>query len=290
MIPRPGASLLTMTWGRIKRYSGLGAGLLGLLFWLAACVSSPPPSTLKAASAPAPVRPVYSPRQILAHLKQDPPRIKSCRTLAHLEIDSWGRNKDLQAVAVLRSPASIRLEFLSFLGQPWQFVVCHQGKFWFYSPLQGKVMTGAATRFNLYRLLGVNLELEQMLDILLARPALFRHSGAVMIQYLPAQHRYLVRASDPETDREQEIWLSARNLTPQKLIIRQQRQLQMQVQWDDYHLVDSIYFPGSILIERPQEDTRLRISYRESRLNQQLEPQIFTLDLPPQVELVKIPD
>ncbi len=261
------------------------AGVVVLVLGLGNCAApSLKPPVVKLSRPP-----IFSARQIFDHLTKQPLQIKNCRVFANLKVDSWGTKRSVNTVMVLESPESLRLEFLSFLGNPMQFLVCHQGSFWFYSPSQVQVMTGAATRFNLYRLLGINMELRDIIDVLLARPTLLKTLSPVLIQYLGDENKYLVQLSDLETKQEQTILLDAVTLVPLELTVRQQQQVNLHVNWDDYTAVGKYFLPAKIYIERPLEDTRVLISYSDASLNQEIAADMFSLNIPEHAEWTELP-
>lgn len=257
--------------------------LIMLVFITSACVSATKIATYR------PQRLPFSTRQVLQHLELQNNQINRVQAIGNFQVESWGESKSFKAIVVLERPASLRMEFLSFIGQPVQFLVCREGKFRFYSPGENKVMTGDATRFNLYRLLGVNLELEKILDILTAAPGLLKGSTFPSMRYLINENNYLLQTGDPKIGEEQMLWVNGENMRPRRYISQQQKQINLEIQWDDYQEINGLQFPNIVEIARPLEATKVKVKFSESSLNRKLEPDLFTLNIPPGTEDIALP-
>lgn len=284
-----------------RKFMGDGKSFLALLLiiFLSNCTAAPRPPVAEP-SLPAPVDDLslseadtapaakIPAQEILERFDKQQGGIRSLRALANLDINSMGEKRNIKAIIVSEPPVSLRLEFLSFIGQPLQFLVCRNGNFWFYSPFQNMAMTGETVRFNIYRLLGVNMELNEIINILLANPSLIKSSNPPQIKYNEDDETFLVQINEGDT--EQLLWLDGKTYNPKKLVIQKQQQIELLVFWDDYREENSILFPGKIQVQRPQEATELEIKLSDTNLNQEITSDLFSLDIPSYVKKVALPD
>jgi outer membrane lipoprotein-sorting protein len=93
------------------------------------------------------------------------------RTLADLELTRDGSKDRLQGVLLVKSPASVRFEALSPFGQPFLFLVIHDGDLVMYNAAANEALLAPATADSMARLLSLPFEPADAVSILVGRPA-----------------------------------------------------------------------------------------------------------------------
>ncbi|HXG03792.1 MAG TPA: hypothetical protein VNO23_10315 [Candidatus Binatia bacterium] len=141
---------------------GLAWLALTVLLVLAGCARALPP----------PRQPIAEPAaRALARLADRWSEFRDFRALAQIDLRRREERRRFPAVVLLRTPASIRIEALSPLGQPVLVGVVHDGRVTVYDALANQATVGAATSDTAVRLLNLAIEPDDLVGLLVGRPA-----------------------------------------------------------------------------------------------------------------------
>jgi outer membrane lipoprotein-sorting protein len=93
------------------------------------------------------------------------------RTLATLELERPDRRERFTGVLLVRRPDSVRFEALSPFGQPFLFLVLHEGELVVYNAASNEALLAPATADSMAKLLSLPFEPPDLVSILAGRPA-----------------------------------------------------------------------------------------------------------------------
>ncbi len=132
-----------------------------LLVFLAGCatVAVPPPP-------PEARQYLKDPHALLDQVQQRRGRFHDLRGLVEISLRSPREGYSGKAVLLLKAEGAIRLEALSFFGQPILYIVAQEERLEAFSPREGRYFRGRATAHNLYQWLGVPLFPQEVVEIL----------------------------------------------------------------------------------------------------------------------------
>jgi outer membrane lipoprotein-sorting protein len=93
------------------------------------------------------------------------------RTLADLELERDGARERMRGVLLVKAPSSVRFEALSPFGQPFLFIVVHDGDLVMYNAAANEALLAPATADSMAKLLSLPFEPADAVSILAGRPA-----------------------------------------------------------------------------------------------------------------------
>jgi outer membrane lipoprotein-sorting protein len=93
------------------------------------------------------------------------------RTLADLELTRDGSKDRFRGVLLVKAPTSVRFEALSPFGQPFLFLVIHDGDLIVYNAATNEALLSPATAEATAKLLSLPFEPQDVVSILAGRPA-----------------------------------------------------------------------------------------------------------------------
>ncbi len=185
---------------------------------------------------------------------------------------------------VVRPPADLRLETLSFFGNPIVLVLVSDGRFLLWEIDAGRAWEGAATADNLGALLPLDLGPEAVAGLLTGAPPLFHEEKRLDLDH--ENRRYVVSL------RQGREWQQL-VVHPHDLTVDEVRwfdaagDVRARLHYDRYRVVlDGLVFPHEIRYETT-EDISLRVLYRDITFDpapEKLEG-LFSLRLPEDVEV-----
>ena len=174
---------------------GLAGLALTVLLALAGCARALPP----------PRQPLAEPAaRALARLAERWAEFHDFRALAQIDLRRREEHRRFPAVVLLRAPASIRIEALSPLGQPVFVGVVHDGRVTVYDALANQATVGAATSDTAARLLNLAIEPDDLVGLLVGRPAPMRDVRLAEIVSADGDEPTLLVVG---RDHQQRIWM-----------------------------------------------------------------------------------
>lgn len=134
---------------------------LALALAAAGCAIAPPPPR---AAIPPPGR------HAVALLAERARAFTDLRTLADVSVQRGRERYRVRSVILAKSPASVRFEALSPMGQPLLVATVHEGRITAYDATTDEVTTGPATAEAAANLLNLPFEPEDLVGVLAGRP------------------------------------------------------------------------------------------------------------------------
>jgi outer membrane lipoprotein-sorting protein len=254
--------------------------LIGLSFFLSGCSAKPFTRTILR-------RQSVSVEEALQSLRQRNDYITSLSTSARLTLATAKEQKSFRATIIVQKPYFIRVEVLNMFMQPVQFFVCNKDKLIWYIPAEKKVIMGAPTSLNIYRLLGIRLPAAELVNVLLGCAQLPPANETLpTLSYLEDENSYLLELCSVTNWCSHKIWLNPYKLYGTRLVYSDNSTIKWQVSWKDFATLQGHYTPTHIRLERLDQSCWLELKYNQPAINAPLSPDNFWFDIPPGVETV----
>jgi hypothetical protein len=218
---------------------------------------------------------------------------QTLRGLGKVRIQSWEEKYKFSEVFVLRPPAYFRLETLGFLDQPEVFLTSNDNILILYTKKQNAAYRGVSSQGNLFKLSGINLSVEDTIQVLSGNPPRLSRVNLEWWMFLKDLNSYYVERVSLLDDVVQQIWFDTTLLTISN--IREYRltngELLLDIQFKDYRAATETYaMPAYILIDRPLDKTRVEITYKSFEVNQPLDQTVFQFEPPKDAKIRYLED
>jgi outer membrane lipoprotein-sorting protein len=205
-----------------------------------------------------------------------------------VEVDSPRERYSGRAIVLLKAKDSLRIEPLSFFGQPALYIVSHKEHLTIYSPGEGKYLQGKATPETLYLWLGVPVGPKEIVSILWGGLPELLPPQSLRIAYEETTGAYRLESLAPSGPL-QRWWVDARTLHPLRAEgLSPDGRTQLAVQYGDYEEVGGVPLPGKVRIEVPLTHRSFGVTYRGLRLNEGISDLSFQLPVPEGAKIVSI--
>ena len=224
-------------------------------------------------------------------------RMNSFRSLVgtgKVRIQSWEEKYKFSEAFVLGSPAQFRLETLGFLSQPVIFLTSDSSMLSLYSKKQNVFYEGIASQENLFRLSGINLSVENTILVLSGNPTRLASINIEWGMPLSEQGQYYLERISLSHNTLQRIWFDT---TLAEISYFEEAMLTngetiLKVKFDNYLGEAGTYaIPALINIERPLDNTRVEIEYKELYdINEPVNQELFTFAPPEDAKIHYIDD
>ena len=212
--------------------------------------------------------------------------IKELKGIAKATITNGDKNYNFQEIIIVQSPSSLRMETLSFFGQPLFFLTAKDNQLSILSLPENKFYKGKLTPENLSVVLPLYLNPNDLFSILLG--------GAPLIDYVDTdigivkeENLYLVRFLQQGGTAKQILWIEPFNFSIMKSeTYDSSGNLILKVKFDNYKTINGISFPMSTTISLPSGLTEIEIDYSSLEINTGINRNSFDLDIPPGVKII----
>lgn len=273
---------------KIERWLLLGI-MLGGLIVLTGCPAKP---TLAPIYPPQPEFPLTT-ESVSQLITERMTAFENLVGAGKVSINTWEEKYKFSETFVLQKPGKFRLETLGFLDQPAIFLTSNESMLSLYSKKQNILYKGVASQENLFRLSGINLKVEDAILVLSGNPTRIFSTNIEWGMPLPAQQQYYLERISLLQETVQRIWFDAERyvisyfeeamLTNGEVILK--------VQFNDYRAELGNYpVPAEIQIERPFDNTRVRIEYKFFDVNQPIDQELFVFSPPADAKIHNIDD
>jgi outer membrane lipoprotein-sorting protein len=219
---------------------------------------------------------------------------QSLRGSGKVRIQSWEEKYRFSEVFVLESPTRFRLETIGFLDQPEVFLTSNDDILVLYTKKHNVAYRGVASQENLFKLSGINLSVEDTIQVLSGNPPRLSRANFEWGMFLKDLNSYYVERVSLLDDAVQQIWFDTTLRTISN--IREYRltngELLLDIQFKDYRAATETYsLPAYILIDRPLDKTRVEITYKSFfEVNQPLDQTVFQFEPPKDAKIRYIED
>ncbi len=193
-----------------------------------------------------------------------------------LSVDTPDVDGTLRIAVEVAEPAMIYLETVDLLGTPRGTFATAGERFAFYRPDQHVFYTGPATGEMLGRFLPVALPPQDLANVLLGEIPLLLDAEESRMEVDDVAGTYVIFLRKGAV--RQRVEVATRDL---RLISVQTRGRQaVDASFDDHEeLLPGLIFPTTVVLRVPRSE--VRVHYSNIRLNQEVNPDAFTLQAPP---------
>jgi outer membrane lipoprotein-sorting protein len=266
----------------------LRARALAFLLLVGAVACTPRP-TLHAPVA----RPVtdVSPESILASFDHRWQLAEELRALARVSVTSPQGRYSTRQTLLWRRPALLRLDTLSFFGQPVMSLVADATHASIYYPAEGAFFQGPASAATLARVIGLPLDVDEVAPLLMGciRPPPSRQASALYLQ--TDEGMYLLRFLGAGGGLIQDAWVDPDQLLPRRVVRYTQHGITaVDIAYSDFRrIAETLPVPHTLTIWLPQAETEVSIQFLTVDLNPGLSPAVFQLSPPAGVRISPLP-
>jgi outer membrane lipoprotein-sorting protein len=219
-------------------------------------------------------------------------QFRNLKGTGKVRIQTWEERYRFSEAFVLETPARFRLETLGFFDQPVIFLTSDEEILALYSKKHNVSYRGVASQENLFKLSGINLTVEDVIQVLSGNPPLLSQIDSEWGMFLTDLKKYYLERVSLRDNIVQRIWFDTTtrtisNIQGYKLT---NGELLLDLQFKDYRAEAGTYpIPAYILIDRPLDKTRVEIVYKYFAVNQQLDQTVFTF-IPPEDAKIRFID
>ncbi len=244
-----------------------------LLFLLIGCAREIP--TFEPADMPASV--------VVEHLEKGKEQLRSFRAVGSIQVKGEKQRWSGRAFFLAQIPSSLRLEVLSFFGQPVIYAASDGYEFLIWEPGHDRAYQGLAAHGTLARLIEFPLH-DQEAVLLLAGIVPTWHQVEQKLFKLPDKGRMLLQLVDTSSRLTQKVWLEGESLVATKIERLRGGKLELEATFSDFMDIEGWFYPRSIVMEGAK--TRVTIHYEQISINESLDQSVFHLTLPEGVEII----
>ncbi|MFP3870057.1 MAG: LolA family protein [Syntrophobacteria bacterium] len=232
--------------------------------------------------------PVFEPADlpvspVLERLEKRRNHFSSLRAAGTVRLKGEKQNWSGKAFLVGKIPRSLRLEVVSFLGQPLLYVASDGNDFLTWVPGQNRAYQGLASGGILACLIEVPLDDHEALLLMAGVVPAWRYQQAGLFKEQHTENLVLVQ-ENYRTLQVERIWLEGEDLSVIRVERFQDGKLQWEARFDDFVAVEGYTYPKQVEVE--SAGVRLSLHYRDFAVNKPLERDTFRLHLPAGVEIV----
>lgn len=221
------------------------------------------------------------PENLVNQLREREGLLENLKTIAHLTLNTPDKNLSTKEVFIIKRDLALRVETINFFGHPTMYLVSNNKDLLVYFPFEGKFLRTEATRKNLYKWTGVNLNFSQIIKILSGIAPLSMDTKRIRGIYKSAEKKYILQIYNNEENILEEIWIEADRLIPTRsLLFSPEGDVLLDVKYHHFKKVQDYLLPFSIKIILPKENTDIKIVYKKVYINQELSEDIFRLFIP----------
>jgi len=261
-----------------------GLWLCALLFLLAGCQPQLPPTLQRLDLAPEGL----TTEQAFALLEQRATQFQTLLGTGKVYIKNWEEKYKFSQLFVLERPQRFRLETLGFLNQPAIFFISDAAMLSLYAKKPNVYYRGVASQKNLFKLSGINLTVEDMILVLSGNPPKMTEISSAWGMYLADTQQYYLERISVQHKRIQRVWFDVATNTV--AFVEEYHlnsgELTLKVAFADYRAAAGAYpIPAQVEINRPMDNVRVVIHYRDFDVNHTLQADTFAFT-PPQNALI----
>jgi len=229
-------------------------------------------------------QPLLSAEKVLYRLLERRSAFQDMRGRAAITIVNQGKKQSFLANLVFDSLHRIRIEGLGFADTPYFFLVADSNRICFYVPDQQRVLAGKSSSENLFRLTGIQLEPDTLVNLF---------SGNLPSDVSGVSPAALTRASwdtkeqsieFPSSDGQSwyRIWMDrGKNVMVRMEIYRLDKKVILAARFEDYQKTDGYDLPRRIECSFISSKIQLKVKYKQFALNSEITDSMFHLQYPP---------
>jgi len=231
-----------------------------------------------------PLEPAYLPvSSVVEELEQRRDHLFSFGAVGSIRLRGEGQRWSGKAFFLSELPDSLRLEIVSFFGQPVLYVASNGQQFQVWQPGSSRAYEGLASGGALARLIEFPLRDQEVL-LLLAGVVPPWNSADVKLFRVGDSTTLLLWLEDKSSQLTEKIWLDEEGLAVTKIERKRDGDLEFEAIFSDFADIEGWPRPRSIALIGAE--ARLNIKYENFTLNANLNDEMFRLALPRGIEVV----
>ena len=228
-------------------------------------------------------RPPLDQQHIVEQIHSQNEKIKDLSGFSKFRIQSRKKNKSGTIAVNLKKDGFLRLGFLNLFGQPIHFFLANQDRLLSFNPGRKSAILGRPLSKNVNRLIGVRIEIDELVSFLLGDPPDLDSFGKDSITYVADTDRYRLLAENK--DGISKLWIDPDSFRPVEYrSFDEDGRTRLMVKWNDFRVMTDIPFATKVFIELPQEKTIVEVQYTDFDIN--MGTGVFSLEIPPETRIV----
>ncbi len=269
---------------KISRCWEQAAISLGMLLLLTGC----PKTELPPIQSPFPEISGLSTETVSKMIDRRAAAFHSLHGIGKVYIKNWEEQYKFSEAFVLEAPSKFRLETLGFLDQPVIFFTSDGGMLSLFSKKHNTFYRGVTSQENLFKLSGINLQVEDMLLVFSGNPPHLQHVNSEWGVALPERNQFYLERISLQRNTLQRIVFDTQTRTISGIeeYMLTNGELTLNVVFENYRAEAGGYaVPASIQIERPFDNVRVDITYNSLEVNRVVDDRgLFSFDAPVNAE------
>lgn len=240
---------------------------------------------------------IDDPQIALDSLVERRAQLRSVSGEARLSAKTKQGSGSLGQFVLAQAPDQLRLESISFFGQPVAVLTANGDFFQLHDLEHGRFFIGEATAENVSLLLPVQIPPEELVSLLLGLPPLLTQAKALSIKLDETERVYVLELEGAEASRtggrnplkvRQKLGLEPATLRPVWIEMPARWELSSYgVIFSDYESTESRDLPKRItLVSLEDSEQRLELRYREREFDEEIEAEAFVQEVPPGAEIL----
>jgi outer membrane lipoprotein-sorting protein len=216
------------------------------------------------------------------HLATRRQALDNLKGLARVRLRVSTRSATLDdAVVVLKGVEAIRMEGIGPVGQPLFLLIADAQQLSFYAPQEGRLLSGAASAENLFRLFGIALTPMTLQYVLLGDVPLATLPSTGAFTYRRRENLYMWQGQVSSQPQSYRIWFEPYDFHPVRFEMEDASgQPVLQVWYEEFQYTNGFMMPSRITLLQPMVGRRIVWQYKEIQLNAGLTPTLFRMRVP----------
>ena len=219
---------------------------------------------------------------VLAEMEDRRSQIFSFRAAGTLRVETGEQSWSGRAFILCRMPQSLRLEVLSFFGQPALYLVSDGNRFLFWEPGSARAYEGFASDNTLASLIKFPLRDSETLLLLAGILPSWDYQAAKLFK-VRGNGTIMLQLEDAPRHLTQRVWLEADEFSVTRIELLRGSRVELEADFADFVAVDGSLYPRDILING--DKVTLKVRYKQFVINEPLQEETFQLRLPEGIEI-----
>jgi outer membrane lipoprotein-sorting protein len=204
---------------------------------------------------------------------------------AKLKIISPEINFTSKAIFFFKNPSSIHLEILNFFNQPHIFFIANNNYIQMYIPSENKVFFDKPTKENISLLVGMPLDLNDLISIFACRTPEVALEKSKIILNQNAEHSIFEIINKNKTTK---IWIDNEINKISKYKCYHNNAIQMEIEYLSYKQYLNNLLPSLIKLTIPSANYRLSLEFNTLNFNS-FSDKLFKMNIPANTEVLAFP-
>jgi outer membrane lipoprotein-sorting protein len=219
---------------------------------------------------------------IIEELADKRSQLSSFRAVGTLRVEGGKNRWSGRAFILGRMPQSLRLEVLSFFGQPALYLVSDGDHFLFWEPGSDRAYQGFASGNTLTSLIKFPLEDSKTLLLLAGIVPSWDYQKATLFRIRETDN-LLLQLQDGPGRLTQRVWLEAEEFAVTRIERLRGSRLELEADFTDFVAIEGSLYPRAVLIKA--DKVVLSLHYKQFVINEPLQEETFRLPLPEGIEV-----